>query len=150
MDIVKHRYNDLNTMIERIHQQFDDWDKHGSPSPMLDMQTLSLIKLAVHEWLANLVQHADFAGRRPEVSVQLLPEKKRSRCIITDNSEGFDLQANLSLRQALLESYPERGMGLLMLDACTEKLRYYQTEQGNHCLDFYVSANHEPRLDLPF
>lgn len=111
MDYVKQQYNNLDTLIDGVHALFAQWEAHGAPSPVLASDTLHLMKLSVHEWLANLVQHANFGARTPEVSIDIWPNGESVRCVIEDNSEGFDLQSHLDIREALLDACPERGMG---------------------------------------
>ncbi len=143
-------YNDLDTLIDEVHGLFERWDTGDLLPSGVDLDTLQLVKLAVHEWLANLVQHADFAGHQPEVRVNITPHPEEVHCIIIDNSTGFDLYAQLGIREALLQPCPERGMGLLMLDACTRELSYAATTEGHFRLEFTVTADQDPWLNIPF
>ena len=114
------RFSNLGSMIDEIHALFEYWENAGIFSPAFDADKVQLMKLAVHEWVANLIQHADFAGRIPDVKLDVYPNGSRVRCVIVDNSDGFDLGVHLDERRRQLSSLPERGMGLLMLNAATE------------------------------
>jgi serine/threonine-protein kinase RsbW len=108
------------------------------------------MKLAVHEWLSNLIQHADFAERDPAITLQVCQNGSGVHCAIEDNSRGFDLDGRLTARSEILERFPERGMGLLMIKACTRDLRYTQLTETRHRLEFCVTAEHDPWLNIPF
>jgi len=65
-------------------------------------------------------------------------------CRIEDNSEGFNLDAALDARRHALHALPERGMGLLILHACSKDLRYVQASlPPSHTLVFVVAAPDE-------
>ncbi|MCH8276677.1 MAG: ATP-binding protein, partial [Bacteroidetes bacterium] len=49
-----------------------------------------------------------------------------------------------------LEPLPERGMGLLMLNAATEYFEYSRSKNGPHKLEFSVSSDLDPWLNIPF
>lgn len=150
MDTVQHRFSDLNVVIDHLHHLFDQWSSNGFFSPLLGQDTIHRVRLAVHEWVANLVQHGDFRDRVPEIRIDVQPNGQSVKCIIEDNSEGFDLNINLQIRESMIERLPERGMGLLMLQACTEDLEYTRVENGLYRLVFSVSADQEPWLHIPF
>jgi serine/threonine-protein kinase RsbW len=67
MVVTSQRFTKLDDMIDELHELFDQWISEGVFSPDLDADTVQLFRLAVHEWIANLIQHADFKGNRPEV-----------------------------------------------------------------------------------
>jgi len=143
-------FRDLESVIEEAHALFDHWENSGIFSPAFDQDKVQLMKLAVHEWLANLVQHANFGDRAPEITLELTPNGTRVRCVIEDNSDGFDIQGHIEKRRNGLKSLPERGMGLLMLDAATEYMHYHRDDDGRHRLEFSVSADQNPWLNIPF
>ncbi len=149
MESVKQRFTDLNTIIDGVHSLFDQFQMSGL-HPSLDEDAVLQAKLAVHEWTANLVQHADFEGRIPWVVVDIWTEGDRIECVIEDNSNGFDLERGLVERANGLSSIPERGMGLLMLKACTSRLEYTKTEDRTYRLEFTVNGGQDPCLDIPF
>lgn len=150
MDYISHRFHDPDTLIDRVHGLFEQWEADGTFSPQLDAISLHRLKLAVHEWLANLIQHAEFDHRTPEVTLHLRTDGRYVQCAIDDNSEGFDLDRHLSARREILDAFPERGMGLLMIKSCTEDLSYRQLGPALHRLEFSVSADQDPWLNIPF
>ena len=150
MESVKLRYTDLDVLIDQVHALFEQWREEGVFFPAIEEETFYQMRLAVHEWLANLVQHADFGERAPEVVLDVYLDGPRLKCVVEDNSAGFDLSAGILTRQEVLQRFPERGMGLLMLDACTDDLAYYALGDGRNRLEFYVSPNQDPWLNIPF
>jgi serine/threonine-protein kinase RsbW len=81
------------------------------------------LRLAVHEWIANLVQHARFV-HDPEIVLRIGLEPDVVHCAIEDSSAGFDFATQLETQKSVLEAPApsERGRGLLMLVTCTEDL----------------------------
>lgn len=150
MNRITHRFSDPDTLIDRVHTLFERWEADGTFEPLLDATTLQRLKLAVHEWLANLLQHANFQERIPEVEFSLHLDGQSVHCCIDDNSEGFDLDGHLSARREVLDAFPERGMGLLMIKSCTEHLAHRQIDDARHRLEFSVSADQDPWLNIPF
>ncbi len=150
MEITRQRFCRLDVVIDELHALFEEWEREDALLAHLDQQTVELLRLAVHEWIANLVQHADFAGRSPEVILDVYPNGRRVRCVIEDNSEGFPFPEQLYVQQEALAPLPERGMGLLMLNAATEYFEYSLTDDGMRRLEFTVSADKDSWLDIPF
>jgi serine/threonine-protein kinase RsbW len=144
------RFTKLDDMIDELHSLFDQWSSDGIFSPDLEAHAVGLLRLSVHEWVANLIQHADFQGQDPEVILEVVPNGKTVKCVIKDNSAGFDAAKHLRLRMENLERLPERGMGLLMLNAATEYFEYSRSTTGLHRLEFSVSADVDPWLNIPF
>jgi serine/threonine-protein kinase RsbW len=107
-------------------------------------------QVVLHEWLANLVQHADFEERSPEIRVQIRAEKRTITCTVTDNSRGFDLQSKLAEQRNSAQALPERGMGLRIINACTQSCTYRPMDNGWHRFKFSIPADHEPWLTMLF
>lgn len=107
-------------------------------------------QVVLHEWLANLVQHADFEERSPEIRVQIRAEKHTITCTVTDNSRGFDLQSQLAEQRNSAQALPERGMGLRIINACTQSCTYRPMDNGWHRFKFSIPADHEPWLSMLF
>ena len=145
-----HYFRNLDTIIDEVHCLFDGWETQLETCKSFSIEALHLTKLAVHEWLANILQHADFKGRRPEIGFCVSPCDGRLFCIIEDNSEGFDLEGHLTENPKITAVLPDRGMGLLMLKSCTEELRYEKLQGGKQHLEFYVPSDLDPFLDIPF
>src|SRR5690606_8454907 len=104
-DYITHRFSDPETIIDRVHALFEQWVADGTFEPGFDGMALHRVRLAVHEWLANLLQHADFADRTPDVSLRVRAEEREIHCVIDDNSEGFDLDGLLTARREILDAF---------------------------------------------
>ena len=150
MESVKQRFRDLATLIEGVHTVFDRLHADRAPYSGVDEDTFHRAKLAAHEWAANIVQHASFGDRTPEIDLDVYPNGNRIDCVFEDNSDGFDLEAMLEQRSNGLNPLPDRGMGLLMLSACTSELLYEKTEEGLFRLRFSVFTDDDPWLSIPF
>ena len=152
------QFRDLGTVVDEIHGLFEEWEHSEASLLPIDEFSLQVMKLAVHEWVANLVQHADFGDRAPLIQVGIQPGEERVHCMIEDNSQGFDFDLQLVEQRESMETVvpPDRGRGLLMMIACTENLRYHQpsvdaqTGRPCHRLEFSISAFRKPWLDIPF
>ena len=120
-----HRFTRLDQAIDDVHALFDAWDATGALAPALDADSSSVLRLAVHEWVANLVQHAAFPNG-PEIAVDVAVEGDAVRCTIEDSSVGFDFAGQVERQHAILDAPApsERGRGLLMLITCTEDLSF--------------------------
>ena len=145
-----HTFYDLDALIDQVHHLFTQWERDERFAPSLSVDDLHRLKLAVHEWLANLVQHAHFNGHDPEISLSVAILDDGIQCTISDNSDGFNLDDELTLRSTSLESLPERGMGLLMLQACTKRLSYKRVQGSVQKLEFVVSTQDNPWLKIQF
>ena len=106
--------------------------------------------MAVHEWVANIVQHSDFESREPQIGVWLDQRGDRLYCLIEDNSRGFDFHGYLDGHEGITTVLPDRGMGLLLLKACTEELCYKSVEAGKNQLEFYITDKEDTFLEIPF
>ena len=145
MDSQTHHYPNLDTIIDQVHALFDTWESEGYLPPTVNVATLYQLKLAVHEWLANLVQHANFESETTDITLKVEPDGNCLFCVIEDNSDGFVLDSHLNIEPEYLDSLPERGMGLLILKICTEDLSYQRNElTERNRLEFYVSAEQDP------
>lgn len=126
--------------IDRLQELFDHWERQHTFSPPASPEMLCRARLAVHEWVANLVQHADFVDRVPEIALSLWTSERRLCCIICDNSEGFDPDLNPSVTlEEVCDRLPERGMGLLLLRACADDVRYESVGTTGHRVAFAIS-----------
>ncbi len=126
-----HRFTRLDSAIDELHALFDAWDAHGTLAPTLDDDGSSVLRLAVHEWIANLVQHAAFPDG-PEILLDVHVEADAVRCVIEDASVGFDFAGQVETQHAVLDgpAPSERGRGLLMLITCTEALSFRPAARG--------------------
>ncbi len=137
-----HRFTRLDSAIDELHALFDAWDAHGTLAPTLDADGASVLRLAVHEWIANLVQHAAFPDG-PEITLEVTVEDDAVRCAVEDSSVGFDFAGQVETQHAVLEAPApsERGRGLLMLITCTEALAFQPaTRDACQRISFCVRA----------
>lgn len=143
MEHAVHRFHDLDEVIDEVHALFRQWDREGLFYPPATPMLLERVKLAVHEWIANLVQHADFDEENVEICLSMRNCGGRLRCTIEDNSSGFDMnerkESGRRLLRDLLETLPERGMGLMLVEASTEDLTYQRIDANRYLLQFFVS-----------
>ncbi len=146
----KYTFDQLGTLIDRVHGIFEHWMLNGNRPKDVGEDLVWRTQLAVHEWLANLIQHADFSNRDPRITLELSPCGESIACVIEDNSQGFDLDGKLLSRQEILDAFPDRGMGLLMLKSCTVNLSYQQIPGDRHRLEFVVTTEPDPWLHIPF
>ncbi|HET6569478.1 MAG TPA: ATP-binding protein [Rhodothermales bacterium] len=138
---------DLGTLVDRGHAFLNEIA--DAPWLSLSQRTLCHAHLVMHEWLANLVQYAEFRENAPSVCLRIQVEQGRTRFLIEDNSTGFDFQTRMKIQREALDVLPNRGLGLLMIAACTEELSYQRLGPAHHRLTFVIPANHDPALDIP-
>ncbi len=146
-------YTDLNRALDELRSGLSEWadGPHEGPSP----EAVRYTQLVLHEWIANLLQHGDFSDREPTIKIQLTSEDRHVSCAVIDNSEGFDLDGHLptqhlSMSEGEPDALPERGMGLRIINACTDSLSYSSTEAGRQRFEFFIPADHEPWLSMLF
>jgi len=120
------RIHGLDGAVEQLHQRFDAWEAEGAFADSLDHFGRQVLRLAVHEWLANLVQHASFGRRKPAVALAVSLRDDGVQCEVEDNSAGFDFDRQLATQEQIVGGgrASERGRGLLMLIAITDDLAY--------------------------
>lgn len=150
---------DLASAPDEVAALFDRWAAEHALTPPLDADGFELLKLTVHEWVANLVQHAAFPAGAPLIRLALAPNGAGVRCQIEDNSAGFDLERQLAAQRARLAATPqaERGRGLLIVRACARDLCYHPipAQPGDpagprHRLTFWIPASRDAWPDIPF
>lgn len=142
-------YTDLDRAIDEVRSLSGEWPtflENGT----IDDETLHCTCLVLHEWIANLHQHAQFQKSSPKVKIRLTCEDSRVAGSVLDNSDGFDLASYLPADDEDLEPFPERGMGLRIIETCTDKLSYAPTEDGLHCFEFIIPSDHDPWMNTLF
>lgn len=145
MERARYQFADLETLPDQLFACLNEWMQAGNglAEPLLAAQ------VALYEWMANLVQHACFGNRTPLVALELEVTGQGVRCVVEDNSDGFDLPAQLAQRRTALRPMPERGMGLLLLHATAMDIRYDSTGPHQHRLSFHIPVQPPPAgLDL--
>ncbi len=135
-------FDDVHRAVQYVHDVFRQWEQANPPlaAPAL----LHRAKLALHEWLSNLAQHADFENHAPAVRIEIRPAFCHIHCIVEDNSAGFDIHCHLRERPGLFEGFPERGMGLQIIYVCTDNVSYDRLPNGRHRLQFRVTDDQAP------
>lgn len=150
MSILARKYTDLNRALDEVRSILEEWSASLEEKSAPDAETVRYTQLVLHEWIANLLQHADFRDRPPTVEIRLGTENRHIICTVTDNSEGFDLAEQLPTQEEMMDDLPERGMGLRIINACTDSLSYTSTEAGRHRFEFSIPADHDPWLSMLF
>ena len=145
-----HYFRNLDTIIDDVHGLFDALEKQLIESPTMPLESLHTAKMAVHEWVANIVQHSDFNSKEPEIGICLSQKDEKLYCMIEDNSKGFDLNGYLDNHEGITTVLPDRGMGLLLLKACTDELCYKSLQNGKNQLEFYITDKEDTFLEIPF
>ena len=115
----------LDKIIDRLQELFDQWEVQDIFPLSVRPEMLHRARLATHEWIAHLVQHAHFEERVPQIALSVWVEDERLCCQIADNSSGFPMEAYPSIQ--LSDDYevmPERGMSWLLIQACTRTCVY--------------------------
>lgn len=150
MSEFRKEYTDLDRALDEIPSALEEWlDTQKNPRPTED--TVYHARLVLHEWIANLHQHADFEEEPPTVEIHLVSVDRHIDCSVTDNSEGFDLETHLPTKpKELVEVLPDRGMGLRIINACTKSVSYSPTDDGHHRFEFFIPSDHEPWLSMLF
>lgn len=128
-----------------LHETIDQWEQSLAVSDA--ESTWCYVRVVLHEWVANLVQHADFFERMPSMVVAVWRCDQGLCGFVRDNSSGFDLDDHL---QGSLEDIPlrmpERGMGLLMLHDTAHLVTYTRNAPRRNTLYFCVQTR--PSLDV--
>jgi serine/threonine-protein kinase RsbW len=149
MSVLAKEYSDLDRALDEVRTVIEEWSASIDGSAEPSGETVRYTQLVLHEWIANLLQHADFNGHSPAIRIRLSCEEQQIRCVVVDNSRGFDLTDRLPEQEAM-DDLPERGMGLRIIDACTDDLTYAPTDGGRHRFEFSIPADHDPWLSMLF
>ena len=149
MSPIAREYSDLETALDDIRTTLTEWaEADTSAGPSAD--TLRHTRVVLQEWFANLLEHAHFGDRAPSVQIRLHTDDEDVHCVVLDNSEGFDFDGRLPPSSEPIDGLPERGMGLRIMDACTDALSYRPHADGLYRLEFSIPADHDPWLSTPF
>lgn len=150
MSAFSKEYTDLDHALDEVPPILKQWSERHQEGSTPDPETVRYTQLVLHEWIANLLQHADFQERTPTIRIQLDSKDRRVLCVVTDNSEGFDLHRKLPSQDDAMEELPERGMGLRIINACTDGLSYQSTKSGRYRFEFSIPADHDPWVSMLF
>jgi len=150
MSVLAKEYSDLDRALDEVRSVIETWSSTLDDPTAPNGETIQYTQLVLHEWIANLLQHADFDDRSPSILIRLTPKEEHVRGTVEDNSTGFDLTSRLPETKEPLDDLPERGMGLRIIDACTDHLSYHSTDDGLYCFEFSIPADHDPWLSTLF
>jgi len=150
MSVLAKEYTDLDRALDEVRSTLEEWLDEQDEAAAPNAETVRYTQLVLHEWIANLLQHANFQNRTPTVEIRLASENRHVTCVVFDNSEGFNLVERLPSQEETMDNLPERGMGLRIINACTDRLSYTSTESGRHRFEFSIPADHDPWLSMLF
>ena len=124
-------FTDPDRAVDRLHALCDAWAEDGPIPAVIGQDGLHVLRLTLHEWVANLVQHAGWPGPF-EIELSVDVEGETVRCAVEDTSAGFDFASQLERQKAILAAPApsERGRGLLMLVTCAEDLEFRPAGPG--------------------
>lgn len=156
MDGITHRYDDLDEALDSTRALLERLSSGHEAAVQPSPQAIRHAQLVLHEWIANLIQHATFE-EPVRLVVHVHADERFFYGKVVDTSEGFDLAACLRKQQDGADALPERGMGLRIIDACTDSYAYEQGgEQGGEQDDdhftfaFRIAADQSPWLSTLF
>ena len=152
MAALTQHYKNLERAIDEVRLLLERWSDQcmSTDDTMPDPQALRYAQLILHEWLANLLQHADFDGQTPDVSIHIRADDQHLYGSVGDNSTGFDLDAHLTNQQSSAKALPERGMGLRIISACAADFSYEPSGDERYRFEFSIPADHDPWLSMLF
>lgn len=129
----------LDKIIDRLQELFDQWESQSIFPFAVRFELLHRARLVAHEWIAHLVQHADFEDRMPQIVLSVWVEEEKLWCLIADNSSGFKLEAYPSwIPNTVYDVMPERGMCWLLIEACTDRRVYRPLGNQGFELEFSI------------
>ena len=111
---------------------------------------LRYVQVVLHEWIANMLQHAEFGNVTPQIEITVRADQRYVSCSVIDNSHGFDLADALAKQRNEARALPERGMGLRIISACTEQCAYRSLPDGRYRFEFSIPVDHDPWLSTLF
>ncbi len=127
----------LHRVIDCLQERFASWATQDAPG--VDADVLCRAHLAAHEWLADLIQHADFKDRIPQIAFSVWTDGDRLRCLIVDNSEGLDhVDGSPGDLMSDCETLPEQVIRWLFIRACTDQVTYRPFGNQGYCLEFSI------------
>jgi serine/threonine-protein kinase RsbW len=125
-------------MVEDVHEYIDRWVQENNRP-----QQAILLRIALQEWISNLLQHADFNGSDIKVDLDTCVEREMVVCTIEDNSLGFDIEGEPSFSSGI-EHQGERGRGLWMIrEIASEGLLYEPIGESHFRLVMSIGNNPE-------
>lgn len=123
--------------MQALHAWMSEWE---------DDDRWQLLRLSLHEWAANMLQHASFGPQCPRLTAFIKKVGSRIEALVEDNSEGFDLHA---VPKAHFHQFPERGMGITLMQMCSDELEYTRSSTSNK-LFFSIPLSTEQLSLVPY
>ncbi len=139
--------------IEELHAWFAEWEEHPAFTLLKEHDVYYRLQLALHEWVANLIQHARFGVDDPAISIHLrFLNPLKVHGVVMDNSIGFDFDHHLEEERdrRTEEFFHERGLGLLILETAVSNLNYICSQNSLNYLTFEISIDNTSCLNFPF
>jgi serine/threonine-protein kinase RsbW len=124
----------VRLLAAACHGVLDEWG--------LSAQRRSLLELAIVEAATNVVRHA-YGGRGGRVEVELAREGKEVDLSVVDSGAPFDPTCVPPPREpdpADPSTWPEGGMGLPIIRAACDELRY-RSEGGRNRLTLHLTLD---------
>ena len=123
-------------MVDEVHDYVGKWESdHGSTDKAL------LLRIALQEWISNLLVHADFGDRPIEVILDTWTVGDIVKCTVEDNSVGFDI-GDENIDPTSVEHDGDRGRGLWMIrQIASEGLSYEPIGKSRHKLTLSIGDN---------
>jgi len=111
MSVLAKEYSNLDRALDEVRTVIETWSGSIDGSAELNGETIQYTQLVLHEWIANLLQHADFDEHPPSLRIRLAYENRQIRCVVVDNSSGFDLTGRLPAEQEAMDTSPNEAWG---------------------------------------
>lgn len=149
--ILDQTYSDPQHALTAIRTSLPNaWPEVSQDLPTVPpRRTRHYLQLIVHEWIANLMRHATFSDP-PRICLRVSIDREAARCEIIDNSTGFDLEYVLSKMKTSASPLPEAGMGLRIIDACTDDASYRKESSLRHRFTASIPYDHDPWMNVLF
>lgn len=135
-----HVFSSLEEGIEELHKVLDQWMEQSEIRQALGVEGSRYMRTVTHEWIANLIRHAEFESADPEVRLSVIAMDGSLRIEIRDNSNGFDLDYEKEQRKGVLDRSlpPDRQLGIPLMMECADDLQYQQDEDGLYVAVFVI------------
>jgi anti-anti-sigma factor len=114
----------------------------------LDETSLSYLRLSVYELAANSLEHGEFTGKSPVVTVALSFTDTDTIVNYRDNAEPFSTATERTIDVgAKIRNRSKRGLGLFLLQKITEDLDYQRVGAENSTR-FKIERQDKARYDF--
>ena len=100
--------------------------------------------------LDEQIDAADDEIETVEADIEALEAELADSKIPELSAKADDIRAEIDSLEERMDDLPERGMGLRIINACTDSLSYTSTEAGRYRFEFSIPADHDPWLSMLF